>query len=150
MWHNVLLLSMWKKSMENVEFEAHSSSEKIYLFLMKKLKMNHPLSAVFTQEDFNMVEPTLSDIICWDTSPFMMFCHPSSPSSVNCQCVYVILQTNIERGRGGSYYPNKCVWECSCLQDTCCKFIWLMAKWAGQQVVCNSVVRASDDKIETG
>ena len=114
--------------MENVEFEAHSSSEEISLFLMKKLKMNHPLSAVFTQEDFNMVEPTLSDIICWDTSPSMMFCHPSSPSSVNCQCVYVILQTNIERGRGGSYYPNKCVWECSCLQDTCCKFIWLMAK----------------------
>ena len=49
--------------MENVEFEAHSSSEEISLFLMKKLKMNHPLSAVFTQEDFNMVEPTLSDII---------------------------------------------------------------------------------------
>ena len=93
--------------MENVEFEAHSSSEEISLFLMKKLKMNHPLSAVFTQEDFNMVEPTLSDIISWDTSPSMMFCHPSSPSSVNCQCVYAILPTNIERGRGGSYYPNK-------------------------------------------
>ena len=30
---------------------------------------------------------------------------------VNIQCVYAILQTNIQRDKGGSEGTNKCVWE---------------------------------------
>ena len=30
---------------------------------------------------------------------------------VNIQCVYAILQTNIQRDKGGSEGTNKCVWQ---------------------------------------
>ena len=41
-----------------------------------------------------------------------MFFHCSLPLDVvNIQCVYAILQTNIQTDKGGSEGTNKCVWE---------------------------------------